>query len=30
MLLDAVNSPATAPLDAAYFQALRDRVNNRT
>ncbi|WP_420383367.1 type II toxin-antitoxin system ParD family antitoxin [Novosphingobium sp.] len=29
LLLDGASSPATAPVDAAYFQELRDRVTSR-
>lgn len=29
MLLDGASSPATAPVDAGYFQNLRDRVTQR-
>ncbi|OJY67133.1 MAG: CopG family transcriptional regulator [Sphingobium sp. 66-54] len=29
MLLDGANSAATAPVDAGYFQGLRDRVTQR-
>jgi antitoxin ParD1/3/4 len=30
MLLDGAGSEATAPVDAVYFQDLRDRVTQRT
>lgn len=30
MLLDGAGSAATAPVDAGYFQGLRDRVTQRT
>ena len=30
MLLDGASSGATAPVDAGYFQGLRDRVTQRT
>ena len=30
MLLDGAGSAATAPVDAGYFQELRDRVTHRT
>lgn len=30
MLLDGAGSAATAPVDAEYFQGLRDRVTQRT
>jgi antitoxin ParD1/3/4 len=30
MLLDGASSPATAPVDAGYFQSLRDRVSQIT